>query len=194
MYRRSKSAGRRSLPASGQAPTVATAGCANRYVALYSKNKSLGSSFSPFSLIACRSSTPLSKCRLFIRAKDFSQHVADFSQGSVSAHALQNIRHQVSVGRGGCAQGFEGRPNPGLIARGAHALEFFALVSRYGLVDDQERDGAILGGDVIIDPDDGFLLPFDGLLIGVGGVVDLLLRVAAFEAGTMPPMASIFWK
>src|SRR5712692_1723262 len=123
----------------------------------------------------------LSKRGFLIRAEDSPQDVAHFTQRGVLAHALEDIGHQVLVRPGGGSEGFEGCPNPDVVAPFLQLLELLKLMPRHLLIDHQDFDGALFFSDEIVDADDDFLLALDRLLVGVSRLVDFLLWKPSFD-------------
>src|SRR5208337_469501 len=80
---------------------------------------------------------PLSERRFFVGAKYPAQHVAYFTDGGIGAHRLENVRHQVGVGRGRAGQRFEGRLDTAIIPPLPQLLQLLSLMTGHVLVYDQ---------------------------------------------------------
>src|SRR5215218_5798052 len=118
---------------------------------------------------------------LGVGAEDLLETGDDLALGGVYARAVEKVRHQVGVARGGLAQrGQGGLDRPG-VAAGADGLHAADLLALEGRVDVVQLELALAALGEVVDADEDAVAAVVLLLEGVGGVGDLALREAALD-------------
>src|SRR5262245_14098916 len=116
-----------------------------------------------------------------VLAPHVAKRVADLADRGVGADRIDDRRHQV---RGGPCRGpkrIERSDDRVVVARLLEFFELRQLRAGGGLVDVEDLDRRLVLLHEVVDADDDFLLPLDGLLEAVGALGDLLLREPALD-------------
>src|SRR3990172_891417 len=98
----------------------------------------------------------------FVGAEDGAEGVADFAQGGVGAHAVEDARHRVLVAAGGGLQILECLGDAAVVALAPHLGKPFTLLASHRLVNLENLQRRLLSSHIVVDADDDLLLSGNG--------------------------------
>src|SRR5262245_20129079 len=118
---------------------------------------------------------------LAIEPEDPAVHIGDLTQAHVVLDGVDQDRHHVPATRAGIGQLLEPSLHPGRVATGLDPPDGLDLLRLDRLVQAQIVDGLLVGHGVFVDAHHYLLVPVVHELIAIGGVRDLLLRIARVD-------------
>src|SRR2546430_14524980 len=120
------------------------------------------------------------RCRsLLIFAKDSSQSVRDFPKARISFNCLYDGREQILFSSGHLPNLVERLPHQTSISLVLDPFKRGNLIFLDQGINSMDRNGSRLFGDEFINPDNHSFVIFNRLLVLVGGLLNLLLDIAA---------------
>src|SRR5665213_2031637 len=129
----------------------------------------------------------MSDRRLFFPYSEYVfQGGAYLADRGVSAHGIEQRRHQIHAARGGAFQPFQSAPGIFIIAPRAQPPQLFALRRLRGAVDAQHVERLIIIFLTAVHPRNDRLAGFNFALILKPGARNFGLRIAAFNGHNHP--------